>query len=309
MGPRPWPRSGARGALASMPGRSTLRCKLAEKGPVPASARIVPEQVRRRRARTAWRNRASAGSRTAAWVASLDRPALPDVRHTPPLVPVQQHYPLPTRPALRASAEERTSHWPSVSRCPVLLLSGEADPFAPDRPAPSPSGPCSATPSSSPNPRTGPHLETTCWRMPWTAPRGSSWPRLMPEAEVADGFDLATFSAGWSGAVRDGQENTPKHGAITPGRTDGGQREDARSNIDGDRRAEPDATARPPPGVPHSCSFARSRISHRRHAHRAGPVGRRHHCQKQSGRLRAGPRGRTSPRSLSTCVAYDRARP
>jgi hypothetical protein len=33
---------------------------------------------------------------------------------------------LPGRPAM---ADERTSHWPAI-RCPVLLLSGEADPMA-----------------------------------------------------------------------------------------------------------------------------------------------------------------------------------
>jgi hypothetical protein len=33
---------------------------------------------------------------------------------------------LPGKPAM---ADERTSHWPSI-RCPVLLLSGEADPMA-----------------------------------------------------------------------------------------------------------------------------------------------------------------------------------
>jgi hypothetical protein len=32
-------------------------------------------------------------------------------------------------PGSPAKADERTSHWPAI-RCPVLLLSGEADPFA-----------------------------------------------------------------------------------------------------------------------------------------------------------------------------------
>lgn len=37
-------------------------------------------------------------------------------------------YPL-HRPGRPESAEERTSHWPRIA-CPVLLLSGESDPFA-----------------------------------------------------------------------------------------------------------------------------------------------------------------------------------
>jgi pimeloyl-ACP methyl ester carboxylesterase len=37
-------------------------------------------------------------------------------------------YPLHA-PGKQAAWEERTSHWPSI-RCPVLLLSGDADPFA-----------------------------------------------------------------------------------------------------------------------------------------------------------------------------------
>jgi hypothetical protein len=46
----------------------------------------------------------------------------------PPSAVVLLSYPLHA-PGRHAAWDERTSHWPSI-RCPVLLLSGEADPFA-----------------------------------------------------------------------------------------------------------------------------------------------------------------------------------
>jgi len=47
---------------------------------------------------------------------------------TPPSALVLLSYPLHA-PGRQAAWDERTSHWPSISS-PVLLLSGEADPFA-----------------------------------------------------------------------------------------------------------------------------------------------------------------------------------
>jgi predicted alpha/beta-hydrolase family hydrolase len=46
----------------------------------------------------------------------------------PPAALVLISYPLHA-PGRQASWEERTGHWPRIA-CPVLLLSGEADPFA-----------------------------------------------------------------------------------------------------------------------------------------------------------------------------------
>jgi predicted alpha/beta-hydrolase family hydrolase len=46
----------------------------------------------------------------------------------PPAGLVLLCYPL-HRPGHPETAEERTAHWPRI-HCPVLLLSGEADPFA-----------------------------------------------------------------------------------------------------------------------------------------------------------------------------------
>lgn len=46
----------------------------------------------------------------------------------PPAALVLLSYPLHA-PGRHATWEERTSHWPEIA-CPVLLLSGEADPFA-----------------------------------------------------------------------------------------------------------------------------------------------------------------------------------
>ncbi len=46
----------------------------------------------------------------------------------PPAALVLISYPLHA-PGRHASWEERTAHWPRIS-CPVLLLSGESDPFA-----------------------------------------------------------------------------------------------------------------------------------------------------------------------------------
>ena len=46
----------------------------------------------------------------------------------PPAALVLLSYPLHA-PGRHAAWDERTSHWPSIT-CPVLLLSGEADPFA-----------------------------------------------------------------------------------------------------------------------------------------------------------------------------------
>jgi predicted alpha/beta-hydrolase family hydrolase len=47
---------------------------------------------------------------------------------TPPRGLVLFSYPLHA-PGRQAAWDERTAHWPGIS-CPVLLLSGEADPFA-----------------------------------------------------------------------------------------------------------------------------------------------------------------------------------
>lgn len=47
---------------------------------------------------------------------------------TTPAALVLLSYPLHA-PGRQASWDERTSHWPAIE-CPVLLLSGEADPFA-----------------------------------------------------------------------------------------------------------------------------------------------------------------------------------
>lgn len=47
---------------------------------------------------------------------------------TPPAALVLLSYPLHA-PGRHEAWDERTSHWPAI-RCPVLLLSGEADPFA-----------------------------------------------------------------------------------------------------------------------------------------------------------------------------------
>jgi predicted alpha/beta-hydrolase family hydrolase len=60
----------------------------------------------------------SFGGRVASFVAA----------ETPPLGLVLLSYPL-HRPGNADSWRERTSHWPRIE-CPVLLLSGEADPFA-----------------------------------------------------------------------------------------------------------------------------------------------------------------------------------
>jgi uncharacterized protein len=57
-------------------------------------------------------------------VASLAA-ALPDTQYEGLIL---FSYPLHA-PGKQAAWDERTSHWPSI-RCPVLLLSGEADPFA-----------------------------------------------------------------------------------------------------------------------------------------------------------------------------------
>jgi predicted alpha/beta-hydrolase family hydrolase len=46
----------------------------------------------------------------------------------PPAALVLLSYPLHA-PGRHAAWDERTSHWPSIA-CPVLVLSGEADPFA-----------------------------------------------------------------------------------------------------------------------------------------------------------------------------------
>lgn len=47
---------------------------------------------------------------------------------SPPAALVLLSYPLHA-PGRHAAWDERTAHWPSIT-CPVLLLSGEADPFA-----------------------------------------------------------------------------------------------------------------------------------------------------------------------------------
>lgn len=47
---------------------------------------------------------------------------------SPPAGLVLLSYPLHA-PGRQAAWDDRTAHWPSI-RCPVLLLSGEADPFA-----------------------------------------------------------------------------------------------------------------------------------------------------------------------------------
>jgi predicted alpha/beta-hydrolase family hydrolase len=46
----------------------------------------------------------------------------------PPAALVLLSYPLHA-PGRQSSWEDRTAHWPAI-RCPVLLLSGESDPFA-----------------------------------------------------------------------------------------------------------------------------------------------------------------------------------
>jgi predicted alpha/beta-hydrolase family hydrolase len=60
-------------------------------------------------------------------VASLAAAGLSAEGHAPPGL-LLLSYPL-HRPGLPDGWRERTAHWPSLT-CPVLLLSGEADPFA-----------------------------------------------------------------------------------------------------------------------------------------------------------------------------------